>query len=190
MGAQGEGERFEPDSPAAWSAWLAENHTRGKGVWLVTPRKGTGRQVVDYETAVTEALRYGWVDATQRSLDAERTMLWFAPRRPHSGWAASNKARVERLRAEGRLEPAGEEAVRVARENGSWTLLDDVELLVVPGDLADELAARPGTRAHWDALPVSARRAALTHLVQARRPETRRRRIDAMVEKLANGERP
>lgn len=190
MGVQEDAERFEPDDAEAWSAWLAENHTSRRGVWLVTHKRSTGRQALDYDTAVTEALRFGWVDSTQRSVDAERSMLWFSPRRPRSGWAATNKDRIERLRAEGRLEPAGEEAVRVAQENGAWSLLDDVHLLVVPGDLAAEMAAQPPARAHWDALPVSVRRVALTQLVQARRPDTRRRRIEALVDRLAAGERP
>jgi uncharacterized protein YdeI (YjbR/CyaY-like superfamily) len=157
-------------------------------VWLVTPRGRTGRTTVDYETAVVEALRYGWVDSTTKVLDDERGMMWFAPRKPGSGWASSNKKRIARLVAEGRLEPAGAEAVRVAKANGSWTMLDDVERLVVPDDLDRALASRPGARERWDSASPSARKMALTWIVQAKRPETRARRVTATADRAAAGE--
>ena len=190
MGVMDDAERFEPETPEEWSQWLARNHGVARGVWLVTPRRSSGRVTVDYETAVVEALRFGWIDSTARPLDAERGMQWFSPRRPTSVWASSNKRRIERLRAEGRLEPAGEEAVRVARENGSWSRYDDVERLVVPDDLAGALAAAPGARDTWDRSTESARRMALAWIAQARRPDTRQRRIDATVERVADGRSP
>lgn len=188
MGVMDEAERFEPASAAQWSEWLAANHGEVKGVWLVTPRSRTGRVTVDYETAVVEALRFGWVDSTTRTLDAERGMMWFSPRRPGSGWASSNKRRIAMLREEGRLEAAGEAAVKVAQENGSWELLDDVERLVVPADLAEALAARPGAQAHWDESSPSSRRMALTWIVQAKRAGTRARRISMTADRAAAGE--
>lgn len=181
-------ELVEPADQAEWSDWLARHHAEARGVWLVTPRSSTGRVTVDYETAVVEALRFGWVDSTTRTLDAERGMMWFSPRRPTSGWAGTNKRRIEQLRAEGRLEPAGEAAVRVAQQNGSWSLLDDVERLVVPEDLAAALAAVPGAREAWEARSPSSRRMALTWLVQAKRSETRERRVAAIVQRAASGE--
>jgi uncharacterized protein YdeI (YjbR/CyaY-like superfamily) len=181
-------ERFEPASADEWSRWLAERHGDARGVWLVTPRGATGRVTVDYETAVVEALRYGWVDATTKVLDDERGMMWFAPRRPTSGWATSNKRRIARLKAEGRLEPAGERAVQVAVDNGSWAMLDDVERLVVPADLAEALAGRPGARERWDATSASSRKQALAWIVQARRSETRSRRVAATADRAAAGE--
>lgn len=182
-------ERFEPRSIAEWSDWLARNHAIARGVWLVTPRSSTGRVTVDYESAVVEALRYGWIDSTVRTLDTERAMLWFSPRRAQSVWAASNKRRIEQLRAEGRLEPAGERAVRIAQENGSWTRYDDVERLVVPDDLAEALEAS-GVREAWDRSSASARRMALAWITDARRPPTRERRVRATVDRLVAGESP
>lgn len=116
-------------------------------------------------------------------------MLWFSPRRARSGWAASNKRRIEQLRAEGRLEPAGEESVRAAHENGSWTRYDDVERLVVPEDLARALDAA-GAREEWDRSSASARRMALAWITDARRPPTRERRVQATAERVARGESP
>ena len=186
MGVMDDAERFEPATLAEWSEWLARNHGDRRGVWLVTAKRSTRRQPFDYEAAVVEALRYGWIDATQRSLDIERSMLWFAPRNPRSGWSGTNKARIERLLEEGRLEPAGLAAVEVARANGSWSLLDDVEALVVPPDLAAALDAH-GLRSAWDSMTPSLRRQHLLALVQAKRPETREKRVASAVAAAAGG---
>lgn len=189
MAVMDDAERFEPATAGEWTDWLARNHDHAVGVWLVTPRRATAPRTVDYDTAVVEALRFGWVDSTVRTLDEHRGMQWFAPRKPTSGWASSNKRRIERLRAEGRLEPAGERAVRVALENGSWTMYDDVEALVVPPDLEAALDARPGAREAWDGFSPSARRLMLTWVVQAKRVATREQRVLAIAEKAARGEK-
>ena len=180
-------ERFQPGSLAEWRAWLAEHHGRGEGVWLVTWRVGSGGPRISYEESVEQALCFGWVDSTGRRLDDERTMLWFAPRKARSGWARTNKLRIERLTAEGQMAPAGLALVEAAKADGSWTLLDDVENLVVPDDLA--AAFTPAARAHWDAFPPSARRAILEWIVQARRPETRAKRVAETAAKAQVGER-
>src|SRR6476469_11269592 len=122
-----EDERVQPDSVAAWRAWLAEHHTRGTGIWLVTGRAGSAGPKISYEESVEQALCFGWVDSKGRSLDAERTMLWFAPRKRGSGWARTNKERIERLTAGGLMSPAGLAVIDAAKADGSWTLLDDVE---------------------------------------------------------------
>ena len=188
MGVYEDAERVEPASVEEWSAWLARHHADRSGVWLVSPRSAALR-AVDYDNAVVEALRYGWVDSVQRPLDENRTMQWFAPRRAGSGWARSNKLRIERLEQEGRLEPAGRAAVETARANGSWSLFDEVDALTVPEDLAAALAAHPGSREQWDAFPPSARRGILAWIVLAKRPATRERRVREAAEKAARGER-
>ena len=142
-----------PETVQEWRDWLAAHHGRGAGVWLVQWKRHTGRPAMSYEEAVTEALAWGWVDSTAGTVDADRARLWYAPRRPTSGWSRPNKRRVELLLAEGRMQPAGQRCIDVAMQNGAWTLLDDVENLVVPADLAVALDARPGARAHWDAFP-------------------------------------
>jgi len=187
MGAREDAERFEPTTLEEWMAWLSHHHADTPGVWLVTAKRSTGRQVFDYEASVVEALRFGWIDSTQRSLDSDRSMMWFSPRRPRSGWARPNKVRIERLEREGRLEPAGRTAVDIAKANGSWTLFDDVEDLVVPDDLAGVMAALPGAQAHWDGFPPSARKAILAWIVQAKRPETRARRVAEAAAQASRG---
>jgi uncharacterized protein YdeI (YjbR/CyaY-like superfamily) len=144
---------------------------------------------VDYDSAVVEALRFGWVDATVKTLDEHRSMQWFAPRKPTSGWASSNKKRIQRLRAEGRLEAAGERAVEVAHQNGTWTMYDDVESLVVPSDLEAALDAHPGAREAWDGFSPSARRLMLVWVVQAKRAGTRQKRVRDVAENAARGEK-
>lgn len=179
-----------PETLRAWRDWLAAHHARGSGVWVVQWKRATGRPAVGYEELVVEALAWGWIDSTNGTVDAERSRMWFAPRRPTSGWARPNKLRVERLLAEGRMQPAGQAAIDVARANGAWTLLDDVEDLVVPPDLAEALSAHPGARETWDAFPRTVRRAALVRLVEAKRAETRARRVAEVAAATARGERP
>ena len=190
MGVQDEAERFEPSTLDAWSAWLADHHADTPGVWLVTHKESTGRAAFDYDAAVVEALRWGWVDSTRRTVDANRTMMWYAARRPGSVWTRRNKERVAALEAAGRMQPAGAVAVQAARTSGMWTLMDDVEDLVVPDDLAAALAERPGAREQWEAFPPSARKQALAWIVMARREPTRAARVAEVAEKSARGERP
>ncbi|MFL5768881.1 MAG: YdeI/OmpD-associated family protein [Chloroflexota bacterium] len=178
-----------PFDRAAWREWLIANHASSKGVYLVSWRRASGKSSVPYEEAVEEALCVGWVDATGRTLDDERGLQWFAPRRPKSGWARSNKERVARLEAAGLMLPAGLAAIDEAKRNGMWTLLDDVEKLVVPDDLAAALAGAPPAAENWEGFSRSARRAMLEWIVQARRPDTREKRISAIAEAAARGER-
>ncbi len=174
---------------AEWRAWLEANHATAKSAWLVTWRAGSGMPALGYEEGVEEALCFGWVDSRGGKLDERRTKLYYAPRKPRSGWARTNKARVERLIAAGLMAPAGMAAIDVAKANGSWTMLDDVENLVVPDDLAAALAANPPAREHWDAFPPSARRGILEWIRQAKRPETRAARITEAATSAARGER-
>ena len=105
--AQDDGERVLAETAEDWAAWLAEHHARTDGVWLVTWKPGSGHPVLGYEAAVVEALRYGWIDSRAAPGAPDRSAQWFSPRRAGSPWAATNKARIIRLEAEGRLEAAG-----------------------------------------------------------------------------------
>ena len=179
----------EPASRAAWRVWLDAHHATAPHTWLVTRKKAAGGPALTYAEAVEEALCVGWVDSVPRKLDAERSMLYFAPRKPGSGWSRVNKERVARLEAAGLLLPAGRARVDAARADGSWTRLDDVENGIVPGDLARALAVLPGAAEAWAEFPRSATRGILEWIQQAKRPETRARRVAETVEKAACGER-
>jgi uncharacterized protein YdeI (YjbR/CyaY-like superfamily) len=178
-----------PTSVAQWRRWLQRHHASSTGVWLVSWKTHTGKARVPYEEAVTEALAFGWIDSKARTLDDDRSVLWFCPRKPTSGWSRSNKRRVERLLAEGRMAPAGQAAIDVAKANGAWELLDDVEDLIVPPDLAAALDEHNGSADVWESFPRSTRRALLEWIVQAKRPETRAKRVRETAEKAARGER-
>lgn len=169
---------FQPESLAEWRAWLMENHARPQGVWLITYKKGSGKPRIDYGESVEEALCFGWVDSKANKLDEERSMLWFAPRKPRTGWSRSNKERVERLISDGRMMPPGLAKIEAAKADGSWNKLDAVEALEVPPDLADALAGVPNAAANFAAFPRSARRGILEWIVQAKTPETRAKRIE------------
>ncbi len=182
-------ERVQLDDAAQWRAWLDEHHETSGGVWLVLWKRSSGRATLDYEAAVTEAVAVGWVDSKGQRLDDDRTMLWFTQRNPRSGWSRTNKVRVARLQAEGRMGPSGQAAIDAAKENGCWSLLDDVEDLVVPRDLAIAFDQHPGAFAAWEGFSRSARRSMLEWIVTAKRPETRRARIAATAEKAGRGER-
>ena len=189
MGALDDAERVHPGSVEAWRSWLATRHDATRGVWVVTWRQSSGRRDMTYDELVTEALAYGWVDSISRKLDDERTMLYVSPRKRGSGWSRPNKERIARLEDQGRLAAPGRALVEAAKADGSWSMLDDVENLVVPPDLSAAFDAVPGSREQWDAFPRSVRRGILEWLVQARRAETRARRVRETAELAGRGER-
>ncbi len=160
-----------------WRAWLAANHATSTGVWLVTFKKASGKPAPTYDAAVEEALCFGWVDSRPGKLDADRTMLYFSPRKPKSGWARPNKLRIEKLTAAGLMTAAGQAAVDRAKANGTWTMLDAIEAMVCPPDLAKALAANPTAKKHFDAFPPSVRKGIFQWVIQAKRPETRAKRV-------------
>jgi len=164
-----------PPTREDWRTWLEQNHARQQGVWLVTHKKATGKPHVDYDAAVEEALCFGWVDSLPRKLDAARSLLYFAPRKPGSGWSRLNKERAARLIAQNRMAPAGLEKIEAAKQDGSWAFLDAVEALEIPPDLSAALAAHPPAATYFDAFPRSARRGILEWIASAKRPETHRR---------------
>ena len=98
---------IHPETRLAWRIWLEQNHTRLKGVWVISYKKNAGKPRFEYDEAVEEALCFGWIDSKPNKLDHERSMLWFAPRKPGTGWSKINKERAERMIAAGLMAPAG-----------------------------------------------------------------------------------
>jgi uncharacterized protein YdeI (YjbR/CyaY-like superfamily) len=190
MGALDDGERVMAPDAATWRGWLVHNHTTSKGAWLLRPRPGSGLELIGYEEAIMHALCFGWIDGPVRSFDELTSGLWFAPRRPSSGWAATNKARLQILEREGLMADAGIKAVELAKANGSWTILDNAEALREPEDLATALDAAPDARSNWDAFPPSSRKFGIAAVDAARRPETRAARVAKIVADAAAGRRP
>jgi len=167
-----------PLTRAEWRAWLEQHHTRTEGIWLITYKKASGKPRIEYGEAVEEALCFGWIDSKGRALDEERGMLWFAPRKPRTGWSRPNKERIERLTAAGQIAPAGLAKIEAARQDGSWGALDAVEALEIPPDLAAALAQYPAAQQHFEAFPRSAKRSILEWIAGAKTAATRARRVE------------
>lgn len=190
MGKLDDAERVHVETIEQWRDWLEHNGASSDGVWVVLWRPATNRPRIDYEDAILEALCVGWIDGQSKPLDDERAMLWFAPRSPASAWAGTNKARVARLIAEGRMRPAGRRLVELAQRNGQWTVLDGPEAGIEPPELTEALDADAAARATWDSWTPGVRKVALTSIALAKRPETRAARIARVVSDAAAGRRP
>lgn len=168
--------------------WLWKNHGSSSGFWLVIAKKHADG--LHYDEAVEEALCFGWIDSTTRKLDDDHFQIWYAPRKADSFWAISNKRRVERLIAAGRITPAGQAAIDRARANGSWEALDAIENLEVPDDLRAAFRENRNARAAYDKLAPSHKKQYLYWINSAKRAETRERRLRETVSRLAQGIKP
>jgi len=166
----------EVTSRAEWRAWLQKNHAKSQSIWLVTFKKGDPRYLPNNDV-VEEALCFGWIDSLPRKLDAKRTMLMLAPRRSASAWSKLNKDRALCMIAAKKMTPAGLAKIKQAKVDGTWTKLDSVDALKVPADLVAAFKTFPGSAKNFAAFPPSARRGILEWIVQAKRPETRAKRI-------------
>lgn len=177
-----EAPRLAPQSRAAWRRWLKENHDSSGGVWLVIAKKSAGGPGLAYDEAVEEALCFGWIDSRVRRLDEEHFRQWYCPRRPGSIWSLPNKQRVARLVETGLMTPAGMARIEAAQADGSWEVLDQVEALEIPDDLAAALAAAPGAAAGLGAMAPSQQKQYLYWILSAKRAATRAARVAAVVE--------
>jgi uncharacterized protein YdeI (YjbR/CyaY-like superfamily) len=180
---------IHPESRDAWRAWLAEHHASVNGAWVARWTRASGREPVTYEAVVEEALCFGWIDGLVHTLEDGRQAHLLTPRRPGSGWSRSNKDRVERLIADGRMAAPGLAAIRAAQADGSWSMQDAAEALIEPEELKAALDADREARRHWDGFPRSPRRALIWWVMSAKRPETRARRVAVIVAEAAQGRR-
>lgn len=166
--------------------WLSANHATAGTHWLLTYKKHSPHYLA-IDDVVDELLCWGWVDSVTGTGDADRKRIRISPRNPASAWSAVNKAKVARLRAEGRMQPAGEALVAVAQANGMWDFLNDVDALEAPADLVAALGeALPA----WEGWPRSVRRGALEWIKTAKSPATRAARIAECAAAAREGRRP
>lgn len=177
---------------AAWRSWLATHHAASSGVRLVLAKKGvTEPTQLTYDEALPEALCYGWIDGQLTRRDDATYCVRFTPRRARSAWSQRNVETVERLIREGRLQPAGLAEVERAKADGRWERAYGGSASVeVPDDLLAALAASPAAQAMWDVLTRTNRFAVLYRVHEAKRADTRARRIAQYVEMLARGDTP
>lgn len=169
---------FEPDSRAVWRLWLESNYRQKGGIWLVFRKKASGAINLTYAESVEEALCYGWIDSKPGKIDELRSKLWFAPRKPGTGWSKLNKERIEKLVASNAMHATGLEKIVQAKLDGSWTMLDEVEMLAIPEDLQAALERRPNATTNFEAFPKSVKKGILDWIMRAKRPETRAARIE------------
>jgi uncharacterized protein YdeI (YjbR/CyaY-like superfamily) len=175
---------------AAWRVWLGENHADPAGVWLVLAKKGTEEPTsLTYDQALEEALCHGWIDGQARRRDETTYRQRFTPRRKRSAWSKRNTGIAERLRAEGRMHPAGHAEVERAKADGRWeAAYAGPASIEVPPDLAEALAGEPKAQAMFETLNSQNRYAVLYRIASAKRADTRARKIEQFVAMLARGE--
>jgi uncharacterized protein YdeI (YjbR/CyaY-like superfamily) len=177
-------------TPRAFEAWLRKNHASSDGVWLLIAKAGAEESTCTYPHAVEIALCYGWIDGQKKALDEEHWLQRFTPRRARSLWSKTNREKAQALIESGRMQPSGMAEIVRARAGGRWdTAYDGARTAVVPPDLQAALDARPEARTFFAQLDGANRYAVLWRVQTAKRPETRSRRVEALVEMLARGEK-
>jgi uncharacterized protein YdeI (YjbR/CyaY-like superfamily) len=178
-------------SPEGFRAWLEEHHERATEVWIGYWKKHTGKPSLTWSQAVDEALCFGWIDGVLRRVDDERHMQRFTPRKPTSNWSAVNVAKVEQLRAEGRMRPEGEAAFALRREakTGVYSY-EQRHLAAFEPEQEQRFRANAAAWEYWSAAPAGYRKMATWWVVSAKKPETRERRLAKLIEVSAAGRRP
>lgn len=170
---------------AAWRAWLEKNHAKKQSVWILFPKKHTGKALLPYNDAVEEAICFGWIDSLVKQLDEDAYIQKFTPRKKKSTWSPSNKKRVRAMVRLGKMAAAGLAKIAEAKKDGSWNRLDAVEKLAsVPPELVAALRAAAGARKNFRALSPSHRKQFLWFIESARRKETRSTRTAISVKLL------
>jgi uncharacterized protein YdeI (YjbR/CyaY-like superfamily) len=176
-------------SRSAWQAWLAKYHASSSGIWLELAKKESGIRSLARPEALEVALCYGWIDGQAASVDAKWWQQRFTPRRPRSKWSQINCAAVERLHAEGRLAPAGIREMQAAKRDGRWeAAYASPRTMPVPEDFQAALLDHPQARRAFDQLDSQNRYALLYRLHDAKRADTRERRVARFIDMLEAGE--
>ncbi|MES2799917.1 MAG: YdeI/OmpD-associated family protein [Bacteroidota bacterium] len=183
-------ETYYPASKEEWRNWLTENHIEKDSIWVVMVKKSANQATITWSDAVDEALCFGWIDSTKRKLDEQRSIQYFTKRKPKSTWSKINKQKVEALLEQGLMTEAGLKCVEIAKQNGSWTILDSVENLEIPSDLESALATQENAMEFFLGLSKSVRKMMLHWVQAAKRPETREHRIKEIVDNTSKKQKP
>jgi uncharacterized protein YdeI (YjbR/CyaY-like superfamily) len=172
---------FDAKTNTDWRNWLDQNHEKEVSVWLIIYKKTASENHFSHSDAVEEALCYGWIDSLTIKRDEESRYQFFSKRKAKSNWSAVNKNKALKLIEQGLMHPAGLKTIEVAKANGMWDALNDVENLVVPEDLEKALNQENTAKAHWEKFPPSSRKAILKWISEAKRIETRTSRISETI---------
>ena len=177
-------------SPKEWASWLAKNHAKSSGIWLRLFKKDSGVATVTYAEALDEALCYGWIDGQLDKYDEKSWLRKFSPRRPQSIWSKRNIEHVNRLTECGKMKPAGLKEVEAAKADGRWgRAYDSPSAMQVPDDFLKELAKDKKAKAFFETLNKANTYAIAWRLQTAKKPETRAKRMQAILEMLKRGEK-
>ncbi len=174
----------------AWRKWLEKNHAKSRGVWLIYYKKSSGTPRVEYNDAVEEALCFGWIDSTVRPIDDKKYMQRFTRRKPKSGWSGLNKQRINRMIEQGLMALAGFEKIEIAKKDGSWESLDHIDAIQLPDDFAKALTKNKKAKSNFENFPQFARKQFLYWINSAKRPATRKQRIQLLVKMAAANKKP
>lgn len=185
-----EAEEYCPSNRQEWREWLAKNHKNEEAVWLIFYKKKSPHYNLSWSESVDEALCFGWIDSVKKTIDTEKYKQYFTKRKAKSNWSKINKDKVDTLIAQGLMQEAGYKSIEIAKENGSWTILDAVEALEIPNDLKQALKRYDGAFEFFDNLSDSNKKILLYWVVSAKRPETRQKRIDEIAENASNNQKP
>ncbi len=173
---------FCPSNKDEWREWLEKNHKKEESIWLIFYKKKSANFNLSWSQAVDEAICFGWIDSVKKSLDEERYIQYFTKRKPTSIWSKINKNKVETLTKQGLMSDAGLKCVRIAKENGSWTILDIVEKLIIPEDLERNFQQYPNSKDYFQSLSVVIRKRLLYWVISAKKKDTREKRIGEIAE--------
>lgn len=172
-----------------WRRWLENNHAKAGEIWLVYFKKHTGKPRIPYVDAVEEAICFGWIDSLVKRIDDERYMQKFTPRKPKSVWSEHNKRRALKMIREGKMTEAGLSRVEDAKASGAWRNIQSRSTApAVPDGLRRALSENKGAKARWEALPPSRRKQYIWWIEDAKREETRGRRVEKAIEMLIGDE--
>ncbi len=183
-------EVFYPTSLAEWRKWLVENHLSKQSVWLVFYNKSSEKRSITWSEAVDVALCFGWIDSKKIKIDQETSHQFFSKRKPNSTWSKINKEKVGHLIEKGLMTQAGVDIINIAKQNGSWTILDEVEELIIPNDLEEAFKKHKDSKDYFLGLSKTIRKMMLQWIVLAKRPETRQKRIDEIAKQAEKKQKP
>ncbi len=177
-------------TPVDLERWMEEEHAGSAGLWLKIAKKGSGVRSVSYAEALAVALCFGWIDSQKRGFDEKHFLQRFTPRRPRGRWSRINREKAEDLIAAGRMRPAGLAQVEAAMADGRWdAAYEGQRTAEVPPDLERELEGNPAAREFFARLDSANRYAIVYRLSEAKRSETRERRLRKFVAMLERGEK-
>jgi uncharacterized protein YdeI (YjbR/CyaY-like superfamily) len=181
---------FYPKDQESWRSWLQENHLSKQAVWVVFYAKKSNIPSITWSEAVDVALCFGWIDSKKISIDKETSHQFFSKRKAKSTWSKVNKDKIEVLMEQGLMTEAGFNSIKTAKENGSWTVLDDVEALIVPADLVAALEQNPTAKNFFFNASKSTKKILLYWLTSAKTAETRQKRLTEIIDSAGQNLKP